>query len=394
MSYSKPSSLKTIGAATRLAYSLYKRQRPITEYLMKGRNAKRARVARRVATRTTTTIKRKRRNRRRQNRGRTKRYIKPSAPSTGVIWKQQNVASISFDNADYIAVLSGVAAALGKRCKYGYVGCSQPDYGGVASLLSIPHLSVIAEYIRNNSSNGGAAGGGYAGVNTLETKFLIRNCYQTTELTNTSNGHAILYIWKCMYRRDIAYNGSATNSTNYKSPLWLLGDGFYQRSFGAVGGFNNNGVTDCDLSPYDSHKFCSEIKIIKQTRHVMESGEHMTISIKRQRPIMINMNHYFTPTAATGSYVNLQPDYSHRRGEMFYLIRIEGQPANDSSNINSIYYTSPKVNMITKTHYNFHELTPNLPILINGGAVGYTAPTTGESLMQDEAGVKVQETNA
>lgn len=50
--------------------------------------------------------------------------------------------------------------------------------------------------------------------------------------------------------------------------------------------------------------------------------------------------------------------------------------------------------MITKTHYNFHELTPNLPILINGGAVGYTAPTTAESLMQDEAGVKVQETNA
>lgn len=349
-----------------------------------------------AATRRNQGASQRGRTKKRTIRRRSKRVVrrrrvvrkKPKTSGNAIKWEYQNLATFTHDVNDTWSVVGSTQAA-GKQCRYGHVGITQ--IGPQHTLLNIRHLGQIADELmrlyRSNSS---------ASNDVLETKFMIKNCFQTHEIVNDSNGHTTLYAYKCMFRQDVCAsffdvsNSNTLTPNNYQSPLWILGDGFYQRGSGAVRGENNEGTRDCDLSPYDSHKFCSMIKIIKQTKHDLDAGEIIKFSIKKNKPIFINMDHYYTNPTKNATYGQMLPDYNHRKGECFYLFRIEGQPSNSNTDSTQLFYTSPNVNMITKTHYNACLMTPNLPRLINFNAIGYGTPGL-QAIISDEQGTKVNE---
>lgn len=338
-----------------------------------------------------------RRNRgKRSYRRRTNRKSRSGPSRSPIAWKPTNTATYTYDYADQWAVTAG-GNVNGKQCKYGHVG--QFSSTAFPFLLNIGHLAQIADDLQRASVN---SFNGNTPPIALETKFFIKNCFQTHEIVNMSNGHTTLYAYKCVFRQDISYSFNGTAGANgYQSPINLLGDGFYQRGVTGLGrGRNNIGCTDCDLSPFDSHKFCSMVKILKTSKHDLDAGQIIKFSITKRRPVYINMDHYYTPNASNQTtFASLTPDYTHRKGEMFYLFRIEGQPSNGNGTgtlSTSIFYTSPKVNMITKTHYNATWLNPTLNRIVNNDANNYLAPVNvgDEVIMNDENGVKVQETNA
>lgn len=307
----------------------------------------------------------------------TRKYNK-SKNSKAIQWKEINKQSMVFDVADVISVPASTPTS-GKTCRYGHVGVSTANF--VGNLLSIPHLGYMGNKALQASAPAYGATGAYGNAATapyLETKYKILDCYQTTELSNTSLGQITLTAYKCEYRRDTA------NLSSYTSPLWLLGDGFYQRqtSIGSavpVQGYNNSGVTTDSLSPYDSHKFCSFVRILKQTKIQMGPGQIEHFTIKRGSQ-MINMDHYVTDTSSITQYpTSIGPyDYSHRKGELFYLFKVTGQVTNDMTNPNLIGASTPKVDMITKTHYNFVCLNPALPTVTEITPVNYGTLTTNE----------------
>lgn len=274
---------------------------------------------------------------------------------------------------------AGSADAVGKRCIYGYVGGS---YNGFNPLLGLEHLTSMATMIQAESNAGTSS-------SLPEVRVHMFNGWQTSELVNMTTSDVWVTAYKCMVRRDIPNNAN----TNYVNMYNLIGAGFYARGVVAGGSFSNNyGLTYAELTPYDSHRFCSSVKILSQKKTLMPPGNVKKYSVAFKRPQVVNFNHYFTTTAANQTPGSGTRDVARRTGEMFYLFKFEGVPCNSATTPNQLSYTLPKIDMITKTHYNFTQVNCAGPLANPDSAQNYTTiANTDISIVNDDSGLKVKE---
>lgn len=347
----------------------------------KSSNTKRQRRA--APTKNVRTVKAltRRRTKRRTTGTRTRSTRKSLASRVPVV--RSNLQTLILDNNDSfaVAVPSGTAGSVnnaGKACIYGFVGCT--SQGGIheSGLLDLGHMKQMAISLESGQSYNVLNNGN-------ETKMSIIDCFQTSELINNSNTIANLTSFKVMCRNDIAQNGS----NNYQNLYNIIGQGFYQRSFGTTAYGANEGLSDAELSLFDSHKFCSEFKImaVKQTK--LDPGATCKFSITARNKV-VNWNHYSTITNLTNGVAGSTLDYSHRRGAMMWIHKLEGTPAVDTAGDQC--YSLPKIRMITKTHYNFVQVNPSEPIITKINAAGYSnIGSNNIQIMNDETGVQSNE---
>lgn len=273
---------------------------------------------------------------------------------------------------------AGAADIAGKRCVYYYVGVNQ---GQSLALGSLPHLLQMASVIETDEVS-------IANQSNIlsETKFMVKDSFQEYDIVNTSNGAGRLRIYYCTFKRDVL------NGESQADIRAILGDGFYQRGLTANRASGNTGLFDPALTPFQSHKFCSYITINKVETCIMDPGQMITRKITTGS-YMFTASHYTTQTAVNQTSAQSTADYSHRRGEKFILIQLEGQPANDSGG--NLTYTSPKIDVNAKTSYTYQSINRQAPLLQILTAQGFKVPASGGvQLMEDETGAVVNQVNA
>lgn len=321
-----------------------------------SRPTKRSRVAG-VAKRS-MTMKRKKRLFRTSRAKRTKR----SAASSLVV--RTNLQTLVYDNNDQILVLNtttgtqGSVDTKGKQCVYGWVGCTSEGTAHQVGLLGLKHIRQMADILVRAQSLS------LPSSFTNETKISIIDCYQTSELVNASNSIANIQSYLVRCRRDVA----AVAASGYINLYNLIGQGFYQRNFGTSAFNLNEGLTDSELTLYDSHKFCSEFHIVKTRSTKLDPGATSKFTVRQSNKV-VNWNHYSTQSAQTTTPIGTVLDYCHREGEMFWIHRAEGTPASDGSG--NTTYSHPNIRMITKSHYNFVQVNPTPPVITKIAAQGY-----------------------
>nr|UBJ25943.1 capsid protein [Giant panda circovirus 5] len=317
---------------------------------------------------------------------RKKRYVKRKGFSKSIPAARTNFQTLITDHNDVATVVASPAAlstagsvdTTGKQCKWFFVGSSSDAGLHQGMLLGLADTVQLATLLVQQQSPTST-------IYANETKISIIDCYQTSELVNASNGIANLTSYKVMCRRDVAFNGA----NNYSNLYNLIGQGFFQRGFGSTGYGANEGLTDAELSLYDSHKFCSEFKIVQSKKTALDPGTSCKFSVSARSKI-INYNHYTTESAHTTLPSAAGLDYCHREGEMFWIHKLEGIPAADTNTpVADATYTLPRIRMITKTHYNFCQINPGAPLITKIAAHGYQSTAGGNVVMeQDESGAQ------
>lgn len=354
-------------------------KRKITSYF---RSSKRQRTA--APSKRATNVRRRAPKNRRKSRVAVRRKPKRKFQS------KKNLGSTKVGNVKtYCQEVAGVSTVprpgtgtaadlIGQLCTY--FGPGFDDVGYISYTLGgWYHLEAIANILRNAEIDGGSSN--LCG----ETKFAISG-RQQYQLVNQSNSVATVNVYHCRVRRDIA------STQSFIDPRNLIGDGFWQRQFGSVRGASNAAVNDALLTPFDSHKFTSEIQILNQSTIKIDPGMNFSKTITMSNHV-INWNHYVTFTGSTPGSTYSQ-DYAHLKGEQFLMFRVLGQPA-DYNNANATF-TSPKLDYICKSHYNFYSIDRQMPIIYKGPTIGFLQAAAGAqpTIMVDESGVASSAANA
>lgn len=271
---------------------------------------------------------------------------------------------------------AGTPDNVGKQCTYYYPGVNQQTS---FSLGGVPHCISMASILEVDEASL------FVGTNTLsETTYLVKDSQQTYDIVNCSNGAARLTIYYIRCKMDVL------NGQSQGNPLATMGDGFFQRFYGQTRGPSNAGIFACDLTPFQSHKFCQYYTVYKQEVVLMDPGSMQTRRLVTGS-YPVNMSHYTTQTATGQSSLNATQDYSHRRGEKFLLIKLEGQPANDSAY--NLTYTNPAIDVDCRCSYTYQSRNRQAPTLTSLTPINYKLPGTVQ-IMEDETGAVVNQVDS
>lgn len=373
-------------------------KRKITQYYRATKRSKNG-VSLSRQSRSTTAPKNRRRKRKVVRRTTSKRRPKRKSLTKTTYG---NIKTYLVENADVANVpppATGTGADfVGQTCAYFATGCSAYNTpyiaGNCLALNGMAAVVNMADIIRKAEQDSGSAGP------SGETRFMIKNSSQTYQLVNQANSVATVTAYFCLCQRDVQQISSTDSA---RDPRTILGDGFYQRGeqTAAVAlpapGTNNPQLFDALLSPFDSHRFCSFFKIYKTQTIKMDPGMNQSFILKSNSKF-INYDHYtqFSSLQINGGGTTEAStlQYSHRKGEQFILFKVMGQPSD--YNNNQATYTTPKIDMITKTHYNFCAINRQQPIIYRDFAVGFSQKATGTTanVMVDESGVAAADTKA
>jgi len=292
-----------------------------------------------------------------------------------------NIQTMAFDCADYVQVVSslgtvGSVDTVGKLCAYGYAGITAAG-GILQGLGSLEHLVPIMNQLISGQTGTG-----------ISNKMNMIKSWQVYEIMNQTTSNVKLTAYKCMFRRDVPQNGAS----NYTNVLNILGSGFYQRGIttgGAYGG--NQGLIRDELTPFDSDKFTGVVNVLSKTTTVMDPGSARNFKLNHG-PEIINFQHYYTQTATPQLPSAGSRDVARRRGEMFYLFKITGLPADSFTNPTQLTFSLPKIDMITKTHYEFCQVNPAAPNITLTTPIGYTTVlNTDVGIINNDSGLKVKQ---
>lgn len=293
-----------------------------------------------------------------------------------------NLRNITHQIADRVVVgissgTAGAADTKGKQCTWLYTGANSPNFDyGLGCMSHITYMASIAEVDESSA---------FYGQVVPETKYLVKDSQAIYDITNCSDASTKITMYHCTVKRDVI------NSNSQYNFISLLGDGYFQRGLVAGGrGQANSGVTDATLTPFHSHKFCSYIHVGRTETVILDPGQVCKRAVKTGS-YNVNMAHYTTSTTAGQTSGTATLDYSHRRGEKFIFMKIEGQAANDSSN--RLTYTSPAVDLITTMSYTFQAINRQAPTITTLQAINFSVPSTVQ-IMEDETGAVVPQANA
>lgn len=352
--------------------------------------SKRAKYTKRITTNRRKNVRRTRKGRRGTKRG--GRRGNPSyAPkvSSNLPIAKYNVQTYSVQLADQFVMPPGTGTvgstdSFGKQCIYGAVGMGllQGTNPQFQPLMSIEHIGYIASLIQGEQTNN-------SGLQSPEVRVHLMNCWSSSDLVNMTTSDIKITAYRCMFRKDVPYN----SASNYFNIYNMLGNGFFRRAIGTNPYGTNEGLRMAELTPYDSHLFCSWVKIMGQRSRVLRPGDTATYKCSNKYTC-INWNHYYTETAANQNPVQGQRDVARRKGEQFWLYKFEGVPANSATNTGQMTYTLPKIDMITKFHYNYAQVNPAPPIATRT-VLGYVGvANTDISIINDDSGLKTKQETA
>lgn len=293
-----------------------------------------------------------------------------------------NLRNITQQVADRVIVANSTGTAgnadnIGKRCTWLYSGVNSPNFDyGLGCMAHITNMASIAEVDENSA---------FLGQVVPETKFQVKDSQAQYDITNCSDASSKLTVYHCTVKRDVV---NVNSNYNFVS---MLGDGYFQRGLITGGrGQANQGLIDAAYTPFHSHKFCSYVHVGRVETIILDPGQVCKRTVKTGS-YSVNMSHYTTSTAVGQTSGTATLDYSHRRGEKFLLIKVEGQAANDSAN--SLSFTSPAIDMITTLSYTFQAINRQAPTLTTFGAINFKIPTTVQ-IMEDETGAVIPQANA
>lgn len=272
---------------------------------------------------------------------------------------------------------AGTADVQGKRCNYYYPGVNQSSCYALGGLYHVINMADLIEKDEFSVSNA-------SGQTVAETTYMVKDSFQDYDIVSCSNAAARMRIYHCYCKMDVI------NGESQSDIFAVLGDGFYQRGISNNRGGLNLGLTDPSITPFQSHKFCQYFTITKVENVILDPGAMISRRIVTGS-YHVNMSHYTTQTTTNQTSLTATKDYSHRKGERFLLIQLEGQPANDSSS--NLSYTSPSIDVDCKTSYTYQAMNRQAPILTELTALQYTVPN-GLQIVEDETGAVIAPVNA
>lgn len=344
------------------------------------RSGKRQRVAKNAKSKPYKRKYRAGPRRKRRTRGR-KRYSKTTVTNGNIqTYIQQYADSVQVP----VRGTSGLDT-FGKPCQYMYPGVGGQDsyaLGGIRNKLRMADVIATQDIAAQNQF--GAQVNPSAPLS--ETKYQILDAYQRYHYVNQSNSIAVMTLYYCIARTDVQF---ANNETNIRS---IIGDGFIQRGLGSTQSGGNFYINDDELTPYDSHRFCSYFKIYKTERVLADPGRNVMRTIKMGTTMVDTARLSFTNVTGTGALPSQNPQYAHVKGEKFILLKVTGQPSDDGGA--NLSYTSPKIDMITVNHYNYRSVCRQQPLIFKDTAVNFTTFTAAPQIMVDESGTVQPQTFA
>lgn len=293
-----------------------------------------------------------------------------------------NLRNLTEQVADRVTVTTpagtaGTPDSLGKACTWYYPGCNSSNFDyGLGCMYHIIQMSALIEQDEQGAS---------FATTLAETEFMVKDSQSKYDFVNCSDAASKLSVYHCTVKRDVI------NTNSQYDFISMLGDGFYQRGVSQNGrGRGNGGVTDATLTPFHSHKFCSYVHVTKVETLILDPGQTITKFVNTGS-YYVNSSHYTTQTAVGQTSATATLDYSHRRGEKFLFVKVEGQPANDATN--RLSYTTPAIDVICTLSYTFQSINRQAPVITRLGAVNFSIPGTIQ-IMEDETGAVIPQANA
>lgn len=308
------------------------------------------------------TYKSKRRSRSRKRRP-IRRRTRIKRPRSNINNKRKALLRIltvpNYWNAQeaYQAVVPAPTAATGKSIIY-----EAPDH----STPRVIDLQAIANVITPAPT--------HASLKYHLTKVTARYEYSNMSLATT-----YLTAYFCKVRHNIP------DLSGSYSPLIVLGDGFAANNYNNTGTSRGQlGLTDSELTPFQSSRFCSLFKIYKVKKLKLQGGESGRLTVKQPRMWTLNMDDIVTQTnvATMTTFPLMARYYSHLKGARFILWRIEGEVTNNDAVKTQITNTSPTVNFITHYHYEFKWMSDTHSNIYTQAAVGFSNPVAPEIITE------------
>lgn len=194
-------------------------------------------------------------------------------------------------------------------------------------------------------------------------KYTLVNSKQTTTFTNQTLSKCYLDCYICFPRQDVPNtvyesSGSTTTAADYLTPLQLFNNGYAvsssSRSSMPIAPITASFVTaDYAATPFQSPDFCAWFKVARKKTYAIEGGESKQLILSMRKPHVINGATLCTPTLGDGSN-NIQLNTTMLRGKaMFLICFLRGQPTNDSTTTTNVGMTAPKLDVVTRTVYNY-----------------------------------------
>lgn len=276
-----------------------------------------------------------------------------------------------FQYADQIAVPNS-STTLGASCAYFFAGYS--NAARLVEIYAVDHILKIANQINT----------AVASTSQLDQKYFITNVQFKQILTNQSTAQANITAYYCKWRNDIV------NLESFIDPRSLLGDGFYIKGISAGGrGSTNNGLNMNDLSPFQSGKFCEEVKIYNVKKVTIKPGFSHQFKLSAFKTKLIRPGRLVTATTTGQNFLTADQNYSHMEYSKFILFKITGQPTNDAVTLANVGTTTPKIDSNTQIIYTWkyiQDITPD----IYREVANFTSPATANIVTQAGGIVSVE----
>lgn len=260
---------------------------------------------------------------------------------------------------------SATAAGLGD------IGVGTLITNGSSTTQVWPHvkdLQDVAYRVADVDESGSIINPGFF---TPSVEFYVSNYKAETKFVNQSNAQAIVWVFTAELRRDLG--------TNQDNLYILMSQGLFEHTNDLdAAGYNvgsdpnnNNYMRDSSITPFDSGKFCSYIKIIKSQRLVLNAGDIRSTFHYKRAQTKVKPAMYLDLQNQTQTWNLATAKYAAKKGAVFQFFKICGQPANGpTAGGVQVNQTMPKIDFTHIYSFTYRHI-------MDTGAVTTRFPATG-----------------
>jgi len=211
---------------------------------------------------------------------------------------------------------------------YVYSAVDQCAYYLPSPLCGVLDLDQMKTYVMSESAS--------SSENTC--KYLINSQTLSIEIASQSTAPINVHVYEYISRAVVPQNTSGIPTLTH-----LFNAGFSDSG-------TSTGHHELGLTPYQSTDFVTFCKITKVHKYLFQAGETKTITLKENKPRLINMAR-MCPAGATSNWM-MFPERA--RG---FIIRIHGTPTADSTTVNTVGIGSAKIGTVVRWTYKYSAVS-------------------------------------
>lgn len=211
-------------------------------------------------------------------------------------------------------------------------------------------------------------------------KFFQTDFKMKHQISNCGNVDVMITGYLCESRHD-------QNNNAYNYPLNRLGNGFLNTGTGTSSQYNNVGLNNPALSPFNAIDFIEEWKIIRTDRRRLKAGRTTEYNIRDMKKHVIHPNRFIQMNSTQG-YASGTIQITISQGSRFWLFKVErGQITDDKLSAHDIEAWTTAVNMLSNFMYQYKYINDNNSDNLNLTEIGVVAGVNTDAFMNAYTGI-------